>query len=208
MGIGFTFFAYGTQTRVAGFSFLEHFLSTSIFYALPAMLALVEGTMRQADVISIALAVFFINIRLLPMTMSVIPTIRSKAEWKNILSVHFVAMTTWITYLKWHLDVEEKRRVGFYFILAIILWTAANFMGVMGYFIAGLVGQKLLTALIFSNPLYFLCLLLEQTKKRNIFWAILLGCTLMPISYYFLPDVAVLTTGLVGGTLSFLISKK
>lgn len=207
MGIGFSFFAYGTQSRVADFSFLEHFLSTSVFYAMPAMLAMVEGTIRNADLFSIALAVFIINIRLIPMTMAIVPSIRSKSEWKNILSIHFVAMTTWITYLKWHLDIDKKRKTKFYFSLAVALWVIANAMGAMGYFVAGLVGQKLLTAFIFSNPLYFLCLLLEQTKKKDIFLAIGLGSILMPISYYFFPDAAVLITGFMGGTLAFLISR-
>ena len=204
LGVGFTFFAYGTQSRLADFSAMEHFLSTSIVYAVPGMLALVELTASSSSLLNITVSVLLVNLRLMPMTMSLVPLIRTGKTWRDTLVIHFVALTTWLTYFNHHSKIQKEKRGSFYVRLALTIWVISNCLGLVGYYVAGVVPDTVLTGLIFSNPLYFMCLLLGQMHKLQNFLAISVGALLLPIMIIYFADWSVLASGMIGGTIVYI----
>jgi hypothetical protein len=59
--------------------------------------------------------------------------------------------------------------------------------------------------LLFLTPIYFLLSLMATSRARIDRLAIGLGCALAPVLYVAAPGFDLLATGLLGGTLAFLL---
>jgi predicted branched-subunit amino acid permease len=77
----------------------------------------------------------------------------------------------------------------------------------LGYFLAGLVPAPVTLGLVFINPLFFLLTFTEVKPWINRI-AIGLGCVLAPAFTMMDRDSSLLTTGLVAGTIAYLIDRK
>jgi hypothetical protein len=62
--------------------------------------------------------------------------------------------------------------------------------------------------LLFLTPIYFLLSLLATSRARMDLIAIVLGCALAPVLYVAAPGFDLLATGLIGGTLAFLLRER
>jgi hypothetical protein len=78
---------------------------------------------------------------------------------------------------------------------------------VLGYFVAGWVPTPVTMALVFINPLFFL-LTFTDVKPWGNRLAIGLGCMLGPAFFVLDADSSLLLTGLVGGTLAYVIDRR
>ena len=84
---------------------------------------------------------------------------------------------------------------------------AASLAGTLaGYALAGSVPAPVSATLLFVTPIYFLLSLLATSRSRMDLLAIGIGCGLAPLLYVAVPGFDLLATGLVGGTLAFLLS--
>ena len=74
-----------------GFTIQESIFSTFLTYALPGSLVMAESMLIGASLINIFLAVWLVNSRLYPMTVSIMPLLKheSQPRWKYYLSCHF-----------------------------------------------------------------------------------------------------------------------
>ena len=77
-------FTFGAYLKSSEFNLLQSFLSTFFAFALPGQFVMAETLISGGNLINIFFAVLFTNARLFPMTMHIIPTIRSKKinKWK------------------------------------------------------------------------------------------------------------------------------
>ena len=75
-----------------GFSIQESIFSTLLTYALPGSLVMAESLLVGASLVNIFLAVWLVNARLYPMTVSLMPLLmhESQPRWKYYLSCHFI----------------------------------------------------------------------------------------------------------------------
>ena len=57
-----------------------------------------ESMLIGASLVNIFLAVWLVNSRLFPMTVSIMPLLKhdSQPRWKYYLSCHFVAVSSWL----------------------------------------------------------------------------------------------------------------
>lgn len=62
--------------------------------------------------------------------------------------------------------------------------------------------------LLFLTPIYFLLSLLATARSRMDLLAIAIGCGLAPILYLAAPGYDLLATGVLGGTLAFLLRER
>jgi predicted branched-subunit amino acid permease len=76
-----------------------------------------------------------------------------------------------------------------------------------GYVLAGTVPPLVSAALLFLTPLYFLLSLMATSRSRMDVAAIAAGCALAPILYVVVPGIDLLATGLLGGTVAFVIGR-
>ena len=95
--------------------------------------------------------------------------------------------------------VAQFLGLGAGFIVATLAGTA------LGYEIAGAVPPSVAATLLFLTPIYFLLSLLATAGSRMDLLAIGLGCGLAPVLYVAAPGYDLLATGLIGGTLAFLL---
>ena len=96
IALGASFIAIGALLKNIGFTLEESIFSSFLIYALPGSLILAESTIIGASLLNIFLAVWLVNARLYPMTVSLMPLILSKKQpkWKYYLSCHFVAVSS------------------------------------------------------------------------------------------------------------------
>src|SRR5689334_2649614 len=74
-------------------------LYTTVFvFALPGQVVLADHLSRGAPILSAAFAVSFTAVRLLPMTMALMPHLQRKGRnrWVDYVAAHFVAVTLWL----------------------------------------------------------------------------------------------------------------
>ncbi|BBM88453.1 hypothetical protein COTS27_00132 [Spirochaetota bacterium] len=209
LGLASIFFFYGTQANLSGMSLLETFLAATIVYAVPAQLILADQAIIRGSVLSIFIAVLLVNMRLLPMTMAVIPKIKSRFMPLNIINAHFIALTTWLGFLQLDPELDNYpviNKAHFYFGLGVSLWTIAWIMAVLGYLSQGVVSTEVQLAFVYANPLYFLLLILGQTRNKQNFLPIILGGLLLPFLALLSLQWSVILSGLIGGTVAFFIN--
>jgi predicted branched-subunit amino acid permease len=95
-----------------------------------------------------------------------------------------------------------------YFIgLALPCWLISPLGTVLGYYVAGWVPAAVTLGLVFINPLFFLLTFTDVKPWANRI-AIGLGCILGPGFFMFDADSSLLLTGLVGGTLAYVVDRR
>lgn len=210
---GFVLFAtalgFGALARDSGLT-LGHalFLSTAV-YALPAQVVLVDQLARGASIATAALAVALTAVRLLPMTVSLLPYLRDSKSGVGlkILAVHFIAVTAWVEGNRRLPSEPVATRLPFFvgIGMGMAVMTAAGSLA--GYFAATGLPPVLAATLLFATPVYFLLALFLGMKNRTDVAAIAIGAVLGPVMFRLAPGIDLLLTGLIGGTAAMLIGQ-
>ena len=78
IALGASFIAIGALLKNLGFSINESIFSTLFTYALPGSLVMAESMIVGASLINIFVAVWLVNARLYPMTVSLMPLVIAK----------------------------------------------------------------------------------------------------------------------------------
>ena len=202
-----SFFALGALFGEAGFSAFQAMLFTVFVYALPGQLVAAELVANGAGLIVIAIAVWFVNARLLPLTtvLLVLVSVSDKKNllWKNLLTSHLIAVTSWVIFLGTYQDIPENARRRYFITLSGVLWGFGSIATVLGHWVGGQLPVTLLVALLFLNPAYFLCVMLTALNKRSDTVAFALGAALMPIVHIYSPQWDIVVAGILGGSIVF-----
>lgn len=201
---------FGALVRDLGLGIDFAILTSLVFYALPAQVILAAEMGRGASLLTAAFAVTLTAIRLLPMTVTVTPFLADHKgrRWREVLAVHFVAVTAWI---------EANRRLGplpphlrlshfLGFGSTFMMFTAAS--AALGFLIAGRVPVALTAALLFFTPAYFTMSMMQSAYQRSDWIAIGLGVVIGPLVYLVAPDLDLLVAGFVGGTIAYVYGRR
>ena len=115
IALGLSFLAIGALLKNLGFTIQESIFSTFLTYALPGSLVMAESILIGVSLLNLFFAVWLVNARLYPMTVSLMPLLRhqSQPRWKYYLSCHFVAVSSWLILKNNYKDIEKKYRVDF-----------------------------------------------------------------------------------------------
>lgn len=200
---------FGALARDAGFS-MGHgmFMSAGIFQ-LPGQVALVDQVARDASFIGAALAVVFTAIRLLPMTVVVMPYLRGSGlpRWMEYAASHFIAITAWVEALQRLPRLPPHVRLPYFLGFSIVLCLSTVVATMLGYFLAAELPPLLGAALLFLTPIYFILSLIAAAMSLADRLAIVFGVILGPVFFLLIPGLDLLGTGLIGGTLAYLIGR-
>lgn len=200
---------FGALVRDLGLGIDFAILSSILFYALPAQVILAAELGRGAPILTAAFAVTLTSVRLLPMAVTVTPFLADYKgrRWREVMAVHFVAVTAWI---------EANRRLAPlppHLRLSHFIGFGATFMGftavsaAVGFMIAGSVPVALTGALLFFTPAYFVMSMMQSAYLRSDWLAIGLGAVIGPLVYLVSPDLDLLIAGLVGGTIAYIYGR-
>mgnify|MGYP001170674110 FL=1 len=210
IALGASFIAIGALLKNIGFTLEESIFSSFLIYALPGSLVLAESTIIGASLLNIFLAVWLVNARLYPMTVSLMPLIISKKQpkWKYYLSCHFVAVSSWLILKSNYQKIEKENRVDFWIGIGTATWLIGIFATLVGYISADYLNKNMMIGLAIVNPIYFMCAMLGVMKSKNISFAIIFGAIFGPLFYLISPEWCILLGGFTAGTFAFLIGEK
>jgi predicted branched-subunit amino acid permease len=207
--LAFSFVGFGALTRETGLSLL-HTLFMSIFiFALPGQVVLVDEMARGASVVTAAVAVTATAVRLLPMTVALLPIIRDGEgpKWLEYLASYFVAITVWVEAMRRTPLQPRWSRTAYTFGIAALLIVGSSTGATIGFLLAASLPKPFAAALLFLTPIYFLLSMLSSCRRAADVMPILAGLALGPLLHLVMPQWDLLLTGLIGGTLSFLAAR-
>ena len=113
IALGASFIAIGALLKNLGFSIQESIFSTFLTYALPGSLVMAESMLIGASLINIFIAVWLVNARLYPMTVSLMPLLMHKNQprWIYYLSCHFIAVSSWLIVKNNYENIEKEKEM-------------------------------------------------------------------------------------------------
>ncbi len=204
------FVAIGALLKNVGFNIQESILSTVLIYALPGSLVMAESILIGASLLSIFIAVWFVNARLYPMAVSLFPLMmdESQPKWKYYLSCHFIAVSAWLIMKSNYESVEKKDRVDFWIGIGTATLSVSVLATILGFYLADYLNKDMLMGLAILNPIYFTCMMVGAMKTLQITLSVILGAILGPVFYFFSPEWSILLGGFLAGSLSYLVGEK
>jgi predicted branched-subunit amino acid permease len=200
-----SFFALGALFKNSGLNAMQSFLSTLIGFALPGQVVMAETLIVNGTLLNILIAVFLTNTRLYPMTVNLVPVIRQKnrPRWHYYFLAHFIAVTSWVYMLSNYNKISKENRFSFFLGLGATLWVLSTISTVIGFYTAGIISKKIFVAIIFLNPIYFMCMIVSVLNKLHIILTVFLSIILAPILFLVTPDWSVLLAGVISGIISY-----
>tara|TARA_B100001093_G_scaffold62869_1_gene52812 strand:+ start:114 stop:818 length:705 start_codon:yes stop_codon:yes gene_type:complete len=210
IALGCCFIAIGALLKNIGFNIQESIFSTMLIYALPGSLVMAESILVGASLVSIFIAVWFVNARLYPMAVSLFPLMMhdEQPKWKYYLSCHFIAVSAWLIMKSNYETIEKKDRVDFWIGIGSATWSVAVFSTIIGFYLSDYLNKDMLMGLAILNPIYFICMMVGAMKILQVTLSVLIGAILGPVFYFFSPEWSILLGGLIGGSAAYLIGEK
>ena len=205
--LGASFVAIGALLKNLGFSIQESIFSTFLTYALPGSLVMAESLLVGASLVNIFLAVWLVNARLYPMTVSLMPLLMDKSQprWKYYISCHFIAVSAWLIMKSKHQSINRKYRIDFWIGIGTATWSVAIVSTVIGYLASDYLNKDMMIGLAIVNPVYFMCMLVGAMKTIEVSLSVILGTILGPLFYFLSPEWSILYGGFTAGTIAYFI---
>ena len=202
-----SYLGFGALVRDSDLHILHGFFSTATGWALPGQIVLVELYAAGAPLLAIVAAVALTNARLLPMTVALLPLVRSPRwpRWLYYLAAHWIAVTGWAAALKACPSLPRDERLPYFLGFSTTLWTATFAATGFGFWLAGSMPPLVSLGLVFLNPLYFMLIFAGDVPTRLRLYALVLGALAGPAFHLLDPDYGLLLAGLVAGTSAFLL---
>lgn len=205
-----SFTALGALMGEADFSLLQAVAFSLFGFALPGQLVAAELHAHGAGVVAIAITVFLVNARLFPMTVALLPLLVASGEEKpqrlrDMLLAHWIAVTSWVCFLATYAQVAPALRRRYFAVLGGLLWGGAACASVAGFYLGGQLPHQWLVALLFLNPVYFLCLMLASLKQKAHIAAFAGGMLLLPLVHQVSPQWDIVICGAVAGLSVWLV---
>ena len=209
IALGASFIAIGALLKDIGFNLEQSIFSTFLTYALPGSLVMAESFLVGASLINIFLAVWLVNARLYPMTVSLMPLLlhKSQPRWKYYLSCHFIAVSAWLIMKSNYQSIEKKYRIDFWMGIGTGTWSIAIVSTIIGFLVSDYLNKDMMIGLAIVNPVYFACMMVGAMKSLQINLSIILGAILGPLFFFVSPEWSILYGGVLAGTLAYFIGE-
>ncbi len=209
IALGASFVAIGALLKNLGFSIQESIFSTFLTYALPGSLVMAESMFIGASLVNIFIAVWLVNARLYPMTVSLMPLLmhQSQPRWKYYLSCHFIAVSSWLIMKDNYENIKKENRIDFWIGIGTATWSVAIISTIIGYSASEYLNKDILIGLTIVNPIYFTCMMIGAMKTIKISLSIILGAILGPVFYFVSPEWCILFGGIIAGTIAYFVGE-
>ena len=209
IALGASFIAIGALLKNIGFNIQQSILSTVLTYALPGQLVMAESFFIGASLVNIFLAVWLVNARLYPMTVSLMPLLKETRQprWKYYLSCHFLAVSSWLIMKDRIQVVDQKNRIDFWIGIGVGTWSTAIVATIVGYLLSDYLSKDMVIGFAIINPVYFACMMVGAMKSKSISTAVILGSILGPTLFLFSQEWSILIGGTLAGTIAFIVGE-
>lgn len=203
--------AVGGLARDSGYPLGVAVLSTILIWAAPGQVVFFAALAAGASLPAAALAIGVSSIRLLPMSVSLLPILRGAHTplWRQILLSHFIAITAWVEGMRRLPHVAPPERQPFFLAFALTIMASAILGTMLGYVAVGRLPPLFGAAIVFVAPLYFTISLLASATGRADHVAVLAGFVLTPPVVALVPEgIDLLVIGLGGGSLGYWVRRR
>lgn len=204
-----SFLGFGAFVEAAGLG-LDHALTMVILvWALPSKVILVTSISEGAGLIATFGAVALSAVRMMPMTVALIPelTAPGSRRWPDFVAAQFVAITVWIAMIRDLPDIPVAVRRRYFLAIGMTCMAMGLLGTIIGYTMAGRVPALVTAALLFMTPIYFALSMVGAARERLDLLAVAAGLLLGPVFVHLTPRLDLLWTGLAGGTAVYLIDR-
>lgn len=200
-----SFIGFGALTAEAGLTVWQAMFLGITTWALPSAVLVAGAIINDVPFYATVFAVVLASVRLLPMTMALVPMLKSgKTKLSSLLlSAYFVAVTSWVFAMNRLPEIERENRVPFYLGFALTLAMVVVITLGIAHSLVPNLPVPIAAALIFLTPVYFLLSMTAAARITSEYWAIGFGLVLGPIFHLITPDTDLLWCGLLGGTMSY-----
>ncbi len=208
--LGASYVGFGSLCRESGLTLIQGLTSTTTAWALPGQVAMIELYGVGASFVAIVLAVALANARLLPMTITLTPVMRSAdtPRGRLYLAAHFIAVTAWAQGMQRCPDLPREQRLPYFLGFATTLWLVTLVGTVVGFFAAGQLSGSVSLGLVFLNPIYFMLIFMVDLRQRIRALALGFGAVLGPSLTAVVADWGLLVAGVVAGSAAFLVDRQ
>ena len=209
IALGCCMIAIGVLLKNLGFNLQESVFSTFLTYALPGSLVMAESMLVGASLVNIFLAVWLVNARLYPMTVSLMPLLMHEKQprWKYYLSCHFIAVSAWLIMKSNYQKIEKKYRIDFWMGIGTGTWLTAIVSTIIGFLASDYLNKDMMIGLAIVNPVYFTCMMVGAMKTIQISLSIILGAILGPAFFFISPEWSILYGGILAGSLAYFVGE-
>jgi predicted branched-subunit amino acid permease len=189
--VAFSLLGVGSLARDAGHPAGAALLSTLLVWAAPAQVILYGSIVAGTALPVIAIAVALSAVRLMPMTVALMPYVRRPGQGlaAQAFIAHFVTVTAWVDAMRRLPEMEPAGRLP--------------------YFLGAALPLPLAVGLVSVTPIYFMVSLVAGARLIADWAAIALGFVLLPVATVALGrDFDLLGAGLAGGTAAYMIGRR
>jgi predicted branched-subunit amino acid permease len=200
---------FGALAHDLGFDVAWALLSTFLIWAAPAQVILVSALGSGGALIEAAVGVGLSAIRLMPMTVSVLPLLKRPGVRLRhlILPAHFIAVSTWVESSRLLPMQPRERRIAFLNGLGSGLTLSALIATVLGFYLAARLPVLLAASLLFLTPMSFIISVARNSRLMVDRLALALGLVIAPALAFAKIELDLLWTGILGGTLAYLVHR-
>ena len=202
-----SFLGFGALLNGMGFPLWPGLATTLFIWALPGQVVLLTLFQEGAALLAICLAVSVTAIRLLPMVTVVLAktALPYAPKAPAYFLAHFIAVTLWVLTGDHVTDMPRERRLPWLTGLGSCLMIVMLVMTSAGFYLVGVVPFAIAAALAFMSPCFFFISLFAAARVRMDYLAIGGGVLLVPFCMQWVPDYDLVVSGVVGGTVAYLI---
>jgi len=200
---------FGALAFESGLNILLAMACTAGIWALPGQLVLVEMQLAGAPGALTVLAVTLTSARFLPMTISLLPVVRDPASPRAAMyaAAQFVSMTSWAWTMRRFVDMPREARKSYFIGFSGTCWVLAIAATAIGYQLAGAFPPLMRMGFVFLNAVYFVVLLIGESRGRLALSALVCGAIAGPLVHLANPQWSVLLGGIVGGTAAYFLQR-
>ncbi|MHA1113657.1 MAG: AzlC family ABC transporter permease [Alphaproteobacteria bacterium] len=206
--IAASYLPFGAFIQESGLPIWAGPLLTGTVWALPGQILFVEMLVTGAPVFAIMLAVSLSNARFMPMVVSIMPLVRDgRRRPLHFFAAHISAVMSWTLAMRDLPSVPRPLRLSYYLGVALVFWVGAILFTTLGYVIAEPLppeARQVVLLLVFA----YLWILFADQRNRAFLFAVGMGAVAGPLIYLATPNWTLLITGVVFGSLAFLLDSR
>jgi len=210
--LGAGFIGYGSMAADAGYSIWLTLTATLAIWALPGQLVLLEMQAGDAAVAATVIAVSLSAARFLPMTMTLMPLIRTGSRprrlWRFLLAAQLVSMTTWAVTMRRFNDMEADVRWHYFLGFSMTCIGASVVCALIGQLLLGALPPLARLGLALLTPLYFFITLVGEARTRSAVTALVCGAVTALVLHAIAPAWSLLGAGFIGGTAAWCLQRQ
>lgn len=204
-----TFFAFGALANSIGANLLTALGLTAFVFAIPGQVVLLDEVSRNSSLVAVFIATSLTAIRLFPLTMSLMPVMRTKntPRWLVYLLAHFIAVTVWVQSMIALPKIQKECRISYCLGLCMCLLALTSIATILGFLAASHLPSNINAALLMVTPIYFFLSLFFTAKSKQDQYAFLFGAILGGAFMFIVPEFALIAAGFIGGTIAYFLER-